>query len=823
MNLQDRPRGAAAALDFRRLFEAVPGPFLVLLPDDPNYTIVAISDAYANATLTDRKNLLGRAMFDAFPENPADPAGTGVNNLRASLRRVLATGKADTMPIQKYDIRRPEEHGGGFEERYWSPMNSPVLDEDGSVQYIIHRAADVTEFQHLKLLEVEQLAETERNRADRIAAELSLRSHELAGIKRLIEERERARVEQRESEERLTFALDAGGGVGTFEWDVRRDRIFSDERFAKLFSVDPQRAASGVLLSEFAAGIHPDDHADVMSKVQEAIATGNDYAAEYRLLQKNGSVLWVHARGRCHRDEAGDPTRFLGVVFDITERKRLEQELADRESRYHALFTSIDQGYCVCEMLWDESGRPADYRFIEMNPMFEDATGLKHDVALGRTARDVVPGLEDYWVERYANIVRTGEPTRFESHSPAMGRWFDVYAMPFGENRFALLFSDITERKEAEGEREVLLQRIQAERQRLHQVFSQAPVAVAVLHGREMVFELANPHYHDLVPNRAIVGRPLREVIPELAPSMTGILHEVLDTGEPFVANEIRVPLDRDGDGVTEDAWFNLVYQPLREFDASVSGIVGVAVDVTAQVLARQELERVNQGLEEFAHVASHDLQEPLRMVHSYAQLLIRRLGPEATEEQRQYASVIQSGVNRMEALIRDVLLYSRSVHARDEPRENSTASLDEALARALASVRARIEETEAAISHEPLPTVRGDVTQLAQVFQNLLSNALKYSRHDVPPAVHISAEKHEGQWIISVKDNGIGFEPYQAERIFGLFKRLHREEEYPGTGLGLAICKRIIERYGGKMWAKGEPGAGSTFLFNLPDAVQRD
>jgi light-regulated signal transduction histidine kinase (bacteriophytochrome) len=333
-----------------------------------------------------------------------------------------------------------------------------------------------------------------------------------------------------------------------------------------------------------------------------------------------------------------------------------------------------------------------------------------------------------------------------------------------------------------------------------------------------MVVELANPHYHELIPNRVIVGRPLGDVIPELATSTTGLLRKVLETGEPFVANEILVPLDRDGDGFSEDTWFNLVYQPLREFDASVSGVVVVAVDVTAQVLARQELERVNQGLEEFAHVASHDLQEPLRMVHAYAQLLIRQLGPEATDEQRQYANVIQSGITRMEALIRDVLLYSRVVHSREDQQENRIASLDEALAKAIVSVRARIEETEATITHQPLPTVRGDVTQIAHVFQNLLSNALKYSRHDVPPAVHIRADKQDEQWVVSVEDNGIGFDPHQAERIFGLFKRLHREEEYPGTGLGLAICKRIIERYGGKMWAKSEPGAGSTFFFSLPE-----
>jgi light-regulated signal transduction histidine kinase (bacteriophytochrome) len=251
--------------------------------------------------------------------------------------------------------------------------------------------------------------------------------------------------------------------------------------------------------------------------------------------------------------------------------------------------------------------------------------------------------------------------------------------------------------------------------------------------------------------------------------------------------------------------------------------VLAVTLDITERVRAEQalrasneELQRANRGLEEFAHVASHDLQEPLRMVKSYAQLLIRRLGSEATEEQRQFAEFISSGVQRMEKLLKDLLAYSRAVHTTGE-LTTSKASLEEAVDHALTTVDSRIADTGAIITHDALPVVKGDVMQLSHVFQNLLSNALKYRKPNETPRIHFGAERRDGHWVVSVRDNGIGFERHQAERIFGLFVRLHREHQYPGTGLGLAICKRIVERFGGRIWAESEPGVGSTFYISLP------
>jgi len=226
------------------------------------------------------------------------------------------------------------------------------------------------------------------------------------------------------------------------------------------------------------------------------------------------------------------------------------------------------------------------------------------------------------------------------------------------------------------------------------------------------------------------------------------------------------------------------------------------------------ELRRANRELEEFAFVASHDLREPLRMVNIYTQLLIRESAHAATDQMLQYANHIESSVTRMEQLIQDVLHYSQVIH---EAREENVVPvpLRQALDRAIAVFGDRLDPAFADIEIGSLPAVAADEMQLSVVFQNLFSNALKYAHAERKLQIQIWAESDGDLWTTYFADNGIGFEPEFAERIFGLFKRLHGRD-VPGTGLGLAICRRIIERSGGIMRADGYPGRGATFMFSL-------
>jgi PAS domain S-box-containing protein len=288
-------------------------------------------------------------------------------------------------------------------------------------------------------------------------------------------------------------------------------------------------------------------------------------------------------------------------------------------------------------------------------------------------------------------------------------------------------------------------------------------------------------------------------------------------TGEPYdVEQQIRL-----ADG--SFCWMRSRARPRRSETGEIVRWYGTTEDVHERRLAEEklheanaELRATNRELEEFAYVSSHDLQEPLRMINIYTQMLMRKLEGNLDRDILRYSDFIQKGVRRMENLLQDLLCFSRLIHQESRPAE--VADLSAALEQALSTLSPLIQEVGAMITYNGLPTVQGQEGQLSQVFQNLLSNALKYRNPNEQLQIGISARRDASGWVIGVRDNGIGFEQKHAERIFGLFKRLYRDE-YPGTGVGLAICKRILERNGGRIWAESEPNRGSTFYFTAQGA----
>jgi signal transduction histidine kinase len=246
--------------------------------------------------------------------------------------------------------------------------------------------------------------------------------------------------------------------------------------------------------------------------------------------------------------------------------------------------------------------------------------------------------------------------------------------------------------------------------------------------------------------------------------------------------------------------------------------LLGIEVEERRQaeaslMLRSEELARSNTELEQFAYVASHDLQEPLRMVASYVQLIEKRYQDKLDSDGREFIEFAVDGAKRMQVLIEDLLAYSR-ITTRAEPFQSTDC--EEVLEVVTDNLQMTIQESGARITHSSLPTVMGDVTQLRQLFQNLISNAIKF-RGDTAPEVHVDVEPQEDSWLISVQDNGIGIETQHLDRIFLLFQRLHGRGSYPGTGLGLAICRKIVERHGGTIWAESEPGTGTKFSFTIP------
>ncbi len=256
----------------------------------------------------------------------------------------------------------------------------------------------------------------------------------------------------------------------------------------------------------------------------------------------------------------------------------------------------------------------------------------------------------------------------------------------------------------------------------------------------------------------------------------------------------------------------------LKEANASLQS------EIAERRRAEEELKRVvedlgqsNKELQQFAYVASHDLQEPLRTVASYVDLLAVRYSGKLDEKADQYIAYAAEGASRMSTLINDLLAYSR---VGTQGKEFSPVDLSSVLEQALANVRNMISKNSAAITCERLPVVTWDETQLMQLFQNLIANAIKFKKSGTAPVIRISSRAGRSEWIIGVHDNGIGIDRAFSERIFTIFQRLHTREEYPGTGVGLAICRRIVERHGGRIWVESKQGEGSSFYFTLPQTA---
>ncbi|MBA3818666.1 MAG: PAS domain-containing protein [Deltaproteobacteria bacterium] len=493
-----------------------------------------------------------------------------------------------------------------------------------------------------------------------------------------------------------------------------------------------------------------------------------------------------------------------------------------------------------------------DLRFVHVNESAARLLGKRPIELLGRKVWDVVPEAEDTEFGRaYMQVMTTRKEVSIEAHFAPWDRWYESSIYPL-EDGIAVYSRDVTMRKHAM-EMTTRLARHAALRAEISAVLAEerdlprmlgrsceslvehlevafARVWTVDQAGTTLLLQASAGMYTHLDgPHRAVpVGSfKIGRIAANRTPHLTNDVPHDPEIGDPaWAAREKMVafagyPLIVDGRVIGVFAMFarEVIHEDTLAALASIAdvlaqGIVRRTTEIELE-LRMQDLARSNADLEQFAYVASHDLQEPLRMVASYNQLLARRYKGKLGEDADEFIGYTVEGVTRMQRLINDLLAYSR-VGTRGGRQD--VVDVEAVLADALANLQTSIAEHAAVVTHDPLPKVTGDQGQLIQVFQNLVGNAVKF-HGDEPPRVHIGYEQTRRGPTFSVQDNGIGIDPQYFERIFVLFQRLNARVDYPGTGIGLSISKKIVERHGGRIWVESAPGKGAKILFTLAES----
>ncbi|WP_247002715.1 PAS domain S-box protein [Halosolutus gelatinilyticus] len=548
------------------------------------------------------------------------------------------------------------------------------------------------------------------------------------------------------------------------------------------------------LLDEHVTLIHDETVDELAEELNEGVITGERAygAIEFDLELASGDAIPVEGRFGPYELEDGSVGR-TGVVRDISGRKEREREL----TKYETIVETVNDGiYTV-----DEDGR-----FTMVNDAYAELTGYSREELLDSHASLVV---DDETFERAKAV--EGELSEGRGDEPileATVRTADGDRVP-AEATFAMLpddgherigvARDITDRKERE-------RALEESERRYRTLVENFPNGAVGLYDEELTY--------------TVVGG---EMLSDLGVSPEEMVDSSIDERYPDdLVEEVKPHLRAVFDG--ESHSFEVAYRdrqllahalPVRDADDEIYAGMLMVRDITERTEYRRRLEESNERLEQFAYIASHDLQEPLRMVTSYLGLIDDRYGGALDEDGEEFLAFAIDGAERMREMIDGLLKYSRIERTGTsfEP-----VDLGAVLDAVLTDLQVRIDENDAEIAVDELPRVAGDSNQLRQLFQNLVENAIAYSGDD-PPRVAVSAERDGGRWLVSVRDEGIGIDPDDTDRIFEVFQRLHSHEDHPGTGIGLALCQRIVERHGGEIGVESEPDEGTTFAFTLPAA----
>ena len=823
------------------LFNALPTPHLLL---SAAFVIEAVSDSYLLATLTQRERLVGQYMFDAFPDNPDTPEAKGSHNVRASLLQVLATKQPQPIAKQHYDVPDPDRPGR-FVERHWQALNAPVLDAQGQVVQIIHAAIDVTaEVQAQHQLRASQVAE-QAARGD-------------------------ADVQRRRFQEVL---LQLPAYVAVYQ-GPNHIYQFVNPPYQSLF---PHRSFLG---RSFREGIPESVALGVGALFDYVYQTGQPYYAPemegWFDFQGNGQPEQVFLNLYLHplHNAQGEVDGVLDFSYNVTEQVRarqqvqqLNQELEARVQQRTGEALALQADLLAAAQRQAEA-RETFYQVFEQTPAaiciqrgpahrYEYANQAYQDFFPGRpfigySVAEALPETVDSDVVALLDrVYQTGE-TYYGYELPLL---FDQPEGPPRQMYFTFTYQALRENGEIVGistfaynvaEQVLARQQGEAERERMKRLFMDAPAAICILDGPDLVYELVNPSYQALFPGRELLGKSILTALPEIADNpVYTTFRQVYETGYTHEEQALLIPLVRPADGVRENRYFQYIQQPRYAVDGRIDGVLVFAFEVTDQVRIRQQVQtlneelaaineelqatneelnesnrqltRTNVDLDTFVYTASHDLKAPITNIESIV-LALRDTLPAAVQQDElvaQLLDMLNHTIGRFQLTIGQLTDISRLQLAHTGPAEPVVlATVVEAVRLDLAPAIGVIG-TRLTVEVPPALRVSFSPANLRSIVYNLLSNAIKYHAPDRPSQVWVRAEQTPQAVVFTVQDNGLGMSALQQRQLFGLFQRLHTHVE--GTGVGLYISKRLVENAGGTIGVHSQPEVGSTFTVTFP------
>ncbi|TMT81600.1 PAS domain S-box protein [Haloterrigena sp. H1] len=620
-----------------------------------------------------------------------------------------------------------------------------------------------------------------RVRQQEVVAELGQQALETDGLDQLMHDAAAAVAETLNVEYAKVFELLPGGdevflrqGVGWRDGLVGNVRVpthFDSQAGYTLNSEEPI-IVSDINTTERFSGPELLTSHDVVSGISVIIGSVED----------PWGILGVHTTER--REFTNHDANFVQSVANVLAsaiaNRETQNELKEMHSRISDAFYSLNE----------------NWEFTYLNDRAEELIDITGEGLVGKDVWDTFEWAADSKPRmEYEQAMETQESTSFEFYYPdPLDAWFEVNAYP-SETGLSVYFRDITERKVREAEFRMVVENIE------ETIWITAPDT--------MEYQYISPSFDDIwgISRQRLYDDPgayVQWVHPEDRERVRTNFNKLPD--EPFDETFRVVRPDE------ETRWLRIRGKHV-ENDEGIARVIGIGQDITERKVYERELEKSNERLEQFAYAASHDLQEPLRMVSSYLQLIESRYADDFDDDGEEFLEFAVDGAERMREMIDALLEYSR-VDTQGDPLE--PVDLNRLLEDVQKDLQMQIEESNTTLTTDDLPWVKGDDNQLRQVFQNLLSNAITYSG-DGLPKIHVEANRQGRMWKISVHDEGIGIDPDQQDRVFEVFQRLHGREEHSGTGIGLALCRRIIERHGGEIWVESKSGGGATFSFTLP------